>query len=269
MITPERDDEPKNGAGLPGQEPQRENDTRSETHSTSGGLFAPTDGGGPAPTLKRPRKPRLSVSACADAHEEDATPPAPSARATPPLSQDPFDLGGLRLSQNFAESVGVKKRLITVPVRKPNRQEFIRVRPGEAWRLQTLVLELKEERENYLVTPSLASEVGGEATPKVLLTTMNRQGVCFLWPVKLPGEDGRHDEWNASALEAAKIAESKWTRVAANMSLGAYDVSEAVANLPEPEWPDVTFQELIRIGFKGRLVDNSDHPVLRRLRGET
>ena len=41
-----------------------------------------------------------------------------------------FDLSRLRLSQNFSEKVGVRKALLTVPVRKPGRQDFIRVHPG-------------------------------------------------------------------------------------------------------------------------------------------
>ena len=180
-----------------------------------------------------------------------------------------FDPSRLRLSQNFAESVGVKKALLTVPVRKPGRQDFVRVHPDESYRLETAVLELKEERETYLVDPDIWHELPGEIVPKVLFTTINRQGVLTLWPIRLPGEDGRHDEWNRSALEAAEIAQKRWLRVAANMGLGAYEVYEAVGELPEPEWPDVDFQEILRIGFRDRFITSVDHPVVRRLRGET
>jgi hypothetical protein len=58
-------------------------------------------------------------------------------------------------------------------------------------------------------------------------------------------------------------------RVKANMSLGAYEVYEASATIPEPTWPELTYQQMLAIAFKGRLVDNFDHPVLKRLRGET
>jgi hypothetical protein len=40
---------------------------------------------------------------------------------------DPFDLNLLRLDQSFVEAAGVKKLLTTVPVRRPNPQDFIRV----------------------------------------------------------------------------------------------------------------------------------------------
>jgi len=179
-----------------------------------------------------------------------------------------FDPSNLRLSQDFSVLAGVKKALITVPVRKPNRQEFIRVHPSEGYQLETAVMELKEEREIYLVDRPLWPELPSELIPKVLFTTMNRQRVLTLWPVRMPGEDGRLDEWNASALEAAEMAKASWVRVAANMALGAYEVYQATGDLPEPEWPDLEFREILKVAFKDRFITDLDHPVIRKLRGE-
>ena len=53
---------------------------------------------------------------------ETETDPLIDAISTPP--PDPFDLNNLRLDQSFVESAGVKKLLTTVPVRKPNPQDF-------------------------------------------------------------------------------------------------------------------------------------------------
>ena len=180
---------------------------------------------------------------------------------------DTLDLDQLRLSQNFGAQVGVRKALITVPVRKPAPQWFVRVHPDQAWRLETVVLELKDEREMYLVNPDLWSQVSGELVPVVLITAINRQGVVFVWPVRLPGADGRSNAWNDSALEAATLATTRWVRITANLSLGAYEVFEATSALPEPEWPDSTFNALLEIAFKGHYVDSLDHPVVRRLQG--
>jgi hypothetical protein len=60
---------------------------------------------------------------------------------------------------------------------------------------------------------------------------------------------------------------TKWVRVKANMSLGAYEMTESTAAIPDPEWPDLPFQELLRIGFKKKLIDRLDHAVVKRLRG--
>lgn len=183
---------------------------------------------------------------------------------------DPFDPERLRLSQNFAESLGVKKTLITVPARKPSKEWWIRVHPDESYRIETAVLELKEEREIYLIDPALWDSLATEATfgPRALFTAVNRQGVVFLWTIRLPSPDGKIDQWNKSALEAAMMGIGRWIRVTANMSLGAYDVFEATGNLPEPKWPEQSFQELLRITFKDHYIDDINHPVLKRLRGE-
>jgi hypothetical protein len=180
---------------------------------------------------------------------------------------DPFNLDKLRLSQDFDANLGVKKALLTVPVRKPNRQEFIRVHPGEDWRLETMILELKEKGETYLVDQNLWEQLLGELIPKVLYMVINRQGVIILWPIRLPGEDGRHDAWNRSALEAADMAQKHWVRVAANMSLCAYEVYPATAAIQEPEWPETTFQEVLRVAFQDRFIRSLEHPVVRRLLG--
>jgi hypothetical protein len=100
-----------------------------------------------------------------------------------------------------------------------------------------------------------------------LFTAINRQGVLFLWPVRLPGEDGRLDAWNTSALQAARMAEERWVRMTANMSLGAYEIYEATGSLPKPEWPGIEFGEILQVAFQGRYITDLDHPVIRRLRG--
>ena len=181
---------------------------------------------------------------------------------------DPFDPASLRLDQSFADTVGVKKLLTTVPVRKPNRQDFVRVHPDPTYRLSpAAIIELKEDREVYLVTPEMVQNIPGEFVTATLFTTINRQGVMHLWPVKLPGPDGKHNEWHRSAAEAAELAMQRWVRVTANMSLGAYEVFEATGELSEPTWPDAPFPEILKIAFRNHIVDHEDHPVVQRLRG--
>jgi hypothetical protein len=201
-----------------------------------------------------------------DVVTESSAPPDEVSTATS-APDDPFDLTKLRLDQSFVESAGVKKLLTTVPVRKPNPQDFVRVHPDPANRAALAVIELKEDREIYLLTPQVARELPGEFSMVMLFTAINRQGVVHLWPVRLPSPDGRVMEWHRSAMDAADMAKRRWVRVKANMSLGAYEIVEA-ATTAEPEFPAVTFQELLRIAFRDRLVDRLDHPVIKRLRGE-
>jgi hypothetical protein len=204
-------------------------------------------------------------------HDDESKRAEPQSAATSDGAlPDPFNPARLRLSQDFASTIGVKKVLSTMPVRKPSKESFFRVHPDEAYRVQTAVIELKEERETYLVDPQLWADLAGESTfgPRQLITAINRQGVPFILPIRLPGPDGKIDSWNQSLMEAAMMALDQWVRIQANMSLGAYDIFVATGDIPSPTWPDIPFRDLLAIAFKGRLIDNHDHPVLRRLRGE-
>ena len=182
---------------------------------------------------------------------------------------NPFDnLSALRLDQSYADTVGVKKLLTTVPVRKPNRQDFVRVHPEPMYRLTpAAIIEVKEDREVYLVTPNMAQALPGEFSTVTLFTTINRQGTLHLWPVKQPGPNGKHNEWHRSAAEAAERAMKKWVRVTASMSLGAYEIFEASGDLPEPVWPDFSFEEILKIAFREHIVDRTDHALVQRLQG--
>lgn len=193
--------------------------------------------------------------------------PSPdTAGSTPPPS--PFNPAQLRLPQNFADLAGVKRLTTTVPCRKPNRQEFVRVRPGEEWRLQTGVFEDQVQRETYLVHPELWAELASEVRAVCLVTAITRQNDLLLWSLKLPQADGRTNPWNESAVAAAKAAETRWIRITANMGAGMYNVDVAQGDLPEPEWPDLSFEQILELAFKDRFICSLDHPLVRQLRGQ-
>jgi hypothetical protein len=187
-----------------------------------------------------------------------------------PSDDDPFDPEKLRLSQAFTAAVGVRKLVTTVPVRKPDKTWFVRTHPDPAYRLATMLLRLKEDRETYLVDPPLSEALATEPTvgPGLLITSMTRQGVLFLWEVPLPGADGKQNPWHRSALDAAETARTAWVRLAPNMALGAYDVTEAPACHAEPSWPDLPMGAILKIAFRDKFITGWDHPILRRLRGE-
>jgi hypothetical protein len=189
---------------------------------------------------------------------------------TPEAAPDPFDLDSLRLSQAFRETAGVKKLLRTVPIKKPGAQEFFRVHPAPEYRDANLaLLEFREDSEFYLLPPAIADQLPGEYVPLVLYTAITRRGNVFLWPAKQGSSDSnsRVQAWYDSAHDAATLAMRRWIRIKANMENGAYDIHDAQGTIAEPEWPDVSFQDLIKIAFKVRLVDSLEHPAVKRLLG--
>jgi len=181
---------------------------------------------------------------------------------------DPFDPAQFAVQGTISGGMGVIKEMVTCPVRKPSKQEFFRVHPGQEYQLQSYILELRDERETYLVMPSVAMELPGEIRVVDLRLAISRQGAIFLWPLPTPGIDGRENHWWNSARIAAGRAELAWTRMVANMPQGAYDIFFASGSLQEPVWPDKPLREILKIAFGERfIIRDSDHPVIQRLMG--
>ena len=180
---------------------------------------------------------------------------------------NPFDLDSLRLKPSFLETAGVKTVITTVPARRPNPQDFVRVHPSPEYRADFALIDLKDEREDYLVRPEVLPELVGEVVFKTIFTAVNRQGVVFLWPVRLPAPDDRKSEWLRSAREAAELAMTQWVRLKADMSLGAYRITVSETVIAEPVWPEHSYQQLLQIAYRDRMITTVDHPVVRRLRG--
>jgi hypothetical protein len=128
---------------------------------------------------------------------------------------DPFDPASLRLDQSFADKLGVRKLPSKVLVRRPHRDWYVRVHPDLNYRLTPAAI-IEEDGDVYLVTPQIALEFPDEFTPVTLFTAINRQGVLFLLPVRLPGLDGKYDEWARSLMEAVEFAQGRWTRIKSN-----------------------------------------------------
>ena len=182
---------------------------------------------------------------------------------------DPFDPQSFRTSQDFGAGLHVKERLLKVPLRNmPAKEWWFRVHPDPGYQVIAPLLELKEDRELYLVQSDLVPLVSDEPTykEKLIATAVNRDEAVFLLHLRYPGIDGKRDDWMDTALEACKEARDRWVRVFAGT--GYYRLQFTEAELSEPKWPDMSFRELLRLAFKDRLIDSVDHPVLQRLRGE-
>ena len=180
---------------------------------------------------------------------------------------DPFDPARLRLSGD--NQIGVQKIQTVISCSKPNRQQFVRVHPSENYRTPTALFVDEVNRETYLVAPELWDSLAGEIQPTHLFTGITKtSGNIFLWPVRIPDSDGRANHWHLSALRAAELAMSTWVRVRANMGDGRYDTFAASGSIPDPEWPDLSFRDMLETCFGDRHIETLAHPVLKQLRGE-
>jgi hypothetical protein len=172
--------------------------------------------------------------------------------------------------QSLAAAAGVQKHLTELAVTTPNKAWWVRRHPDPEYAFDAWVIELKDEQETYLVLPHLWPALTGEATfkPKTFYLAVTMQGKPFLWGVRRPADDTKEpDRWMRAPLAAVNLAKEKWTRITWNEVTRQHDV-KTCESTAEPEWPDLPLRELLKLAFKDYVIDNLDHPVLRRLRGE-
>jgi hypothetical protein len=231
-------------------------------------LDGPETGPGPVP------KPLKTLAKAVEEVRAENAPAADPLRRDPGLGAydpnslppDPFDPENLRVRQDYSEGM-VEKLLLKVPVRAPNQQDFIRVHPDPKYRVELPLIIRKDDNELYVVAPELRSSLINETVNKRVYLAINQQGNIFLWPVGMPGPDGKLNEWHASADQAAEIAMKLWVRVRANKFNRGYDVIPARGIIPEPNWPKETFGQLLRVAFESYYVNSPDHPLVRKLEG--
>jgi hypothetical protein len=179
-----------------------------------------------------------------------------------------FDLEKIKVSQDFLQMATGKQRLLSVPIRKPKKQHYVRTHSDPRYSMLVYLLELQDEMgEVYVLHPEVP-DAATEAKPVNLVGAITKNGNFFFWPLKVPDPDGKVMEAHRSSIEAAQIAQQAWIRIFWDAELQSYKVKEATADFGDPKWPEQTPEELFKIAFRNKLITDPDHVVLKRLRGE-
>jgi len=178
-----------------------------------------------------------------------------------------LDLQALRLPANYGATLGVKKLLTNVPVRKPRKPQFFRTHPSADMAFGGMLLQQKEKDESYLVMPDVAHQISELVQAVDLFAAIDRQNNVFLIPVPRPGESGARNPWHESLFQAVELAKENWIRINANMQMGGYDVCEAQVSLSTPDWPEHGMHKLIEVAFRGKIIQSLDHAMVQGLLG--
>ena len=178
-----------------------------------------------------------------------------------------FDINAYRITQNYGETFGSKKIVNMIFVSKPPKGRFFRSSRDPGNTVDVYVFEDKVESSYHLVSPEVAAALGGLVRAITLHLAVDRANNPFLSPVPFPSENGTRNPWHQSLLNAIEAAKDRWIRIEADKSAGIYQVHEALGELAEPDWPDLLMDELVRIAFTGRVIDNLDHPKVQSALG--
>ena len=186
---------------------------------------------------------------------------------------NPFDMARIRANEPLIETAS--EELVRISVTKPAKNVFFRVRPEPEYSASITVVEYAEEgvigSELYFVAPipGLAAEAHAKADKAakavILFTCMSRAGTVFLMPCTRP-TGGHGDAWHVSALNVAELAKAKWLK--RTPQGGAYVPVVAKVDIPEPNWSDDSFEQLLTKAFADRVITSPDHPVLKTMAGE-
>ena len=182
-----------------------------------------------------------------------------------------IDLERVRAKADQQIDLGVTTEYTVIPIRNPKPDEFFRCMADEEYSMDANILSLKTDNEWYLIDPDILHQIQLESQLKVMTlyvcVTMN--STPFVTCIPQPDEMGKINSWHESGHRTMEEAKQFWVRRQADISNGGYIITKAMnAKLPDPKWPEMTLSEIVDRAFDKFYIDNMDHPVLQRLRGE-
>ena len=180
-----------------------------------------------------------------------------------------FDPSRFAMLSTGAEEFGTRKIRSVIPVNKPGKMEWVHLLDHEDFFIPgAALLDLQDGGRVYLVVPEIATQLNDDVRLYKLAPALTKQDKLFLWPCPIiqPGE--RPNPWHSSHNDAFNAAKSGWIRMKSNSACGFYDILEPEKIMPEPDWPEMSFTDMLQIAFNDdHIVDRDDHPALRRLLG--
>ena len=203
-----------------------------------------------------------------------STPDEPEEGITSVEPIDPWDPNSFKYDDDEYSQAEVRARKVRTKIRvgQPDGKTWFMLHPSASFKLKA-ALYLRESEDSirpelYLVRPHVAPVFGGQMTPVMLhLGITSVSDTEFLWPRKLP-RDGRVSDIQAIQEEIAEAAEQRWVRMEWSNSAHAHIYHLAEEDLGDPNWPaNMSMPDYLRLGFKNRVIDTEDHPVVAEFKG--
>lgn len=164
------------------------------------------------------------------------------------------------------QKVITKKEILRIPCKVPSRQRFFRIHPEK----HTFIYLIKweEDGEYYLIHPNVLPLLETSARYFKVYLGMYRSGNIFLFPVQQEDSSGRWNSWHESQDKTVQKAKDNWLRMDAERDIGGYNIINAEGDIPEPQWPEKTMDEFLKIAFSGTVIVDTEHPVIKSLKGK-
>ena len=159
--------------------------------------------------------------------------------------------------------IGETQVVLQVKFARPRAQEWVRCHP-EPERVRYFHA-IKDQKANklFVVNRRILSLVGTQARLYRVRQAITTDGELYLWPAPVEGRL----ESDITHLNAQQAALSRWIRI--EWAGKAFLAVEPQGDLGQPEWPELAFQEVLELGLTGHLINDENHPFIKRLLGRS
>lgn len=189
------------------------------------------------------------------------------------MTTNPFDEVEATMPQeSFEDTFGVQDgySIESLPegssaceVRKATNKEIFTAHPEHQFAAN---VAYDAQKLVFLVTRSIADELGSDAKKVVLVLCQNQHGESFIFPVNAITSQNAKNGWILSIHKAISEAqEGSFIRISADQSRECYRIHKIARELPAPHWPDKPFPELLQAAFGDRVIKSIDHPVVQEI----
>lgn len=195
-------------------------------------------------------------------HTPGGRPNAPEPpQARPVLSL----LDSLRVRPKAAPRKSVEVR--RVEVRKPRPTEWFRaITPERFADVRLMAVELNRSR--YVLPERVAGLVPAPTFVVRIVLCVDEHGALFVWLLRTTEYDGeRAHEAHIAAEEAALLAEHTWTRLWWCPKRSEYVIEAPEEPFDEPSVDGLNLDDIIDKAIANVLIDSTEHPKIRALRG--
>jgi hypothetical protein len=183
--------------------------------------------------------------------------------SAPPTAPE-FDLS--RYAYQPPAGGATRRTQLTIPTGRP-RDSFFWIDPRPEMQQTVALFRYRPEGElrpdEFILAPPIADQLGTRAIAAVIRVLIVRPAILRLWAIALPDEGRRLDNWTESVWEAIPALESGWGRLDVNESRSGYDLIQPLAQWPAPEFRSEPLAGLIGRAYKGKFIDDLDHPVMK------
>jgi hypothetical protein len=195
----------------------------------------------------------------------------------PTIKKPPsFDLDRYR-SKRTKTIEGVETLRGILPVHKLSAaKDFVRLHPDEEryWSPELCFVNVPTEgiKEGtlHLIDEDLAERFLPSASILRFRLALASKPYDKFFLCMVPSQN-LDNNWNSTSLMACRKAQTQWTQALSRKeeNIEAYKINFARDHdaFPEVNWPSVSLGTLIETTFAGRMVNEENHPALRRLIG--